>query len=734
MLQVFEDLRNGGVQVLQVPAPQTGKGRVLVRTAYSLISSGTDRANLDFAGKGLVGKARSRPDLVAQVLEKGRSEGVLTTFQKAMGRLDELMPMGYSAAGIVMAVGEGADGFRVGDKVACAGAGYASHAEVLSVPANLCVKVPDTVDLDAASFVALGSIALQGFRQSGAVVGDFVAVMGLGLVGLLSVGIARAAGCRVVGLDISQSKKELALTMGAELFVDMSVEEPVASVMDFTRGRGADCLLMAAATDSNQPTELAPALLRDRGTLVVVGVSQINIPRTPYYKKEIDVRLSRSYGPGRYDPQYEEQGRDYPVGYVRWTEGRNMEAFLDMLGTSRLKLGPLVTDVVPINRAVQAYDVILGKAPTVGPLVSILLKYGDDNATVGTRIDHAIATPTPGRIGISVVGAGGFTRSTLMPGLERLKDRIAFRGIASSTGSTAGVLGHKHGFAFSSSDWHSILEDAGTSLVFITTPHNLHVPMTVAALGAGKDVFVEKPLAISEDQLTELVEVVHSSGRRVMVGFNRRFSPLVEWLRAQMGNLRPSMIVYRVNAGPIPIDNWNNDVSIGGGRIIGEGCHFIDLMAFLAGARPASVFAGCSSASGPGSLPRDNCVVTVQFSNGCAGALMYETVGDKTCPKERLEVFAEGFAGSIDNFLRAECYAGGRVHRKRLPAQDKGFNREYSLVLDAMKTGAQFPIDFDDAVAVTRATFAVGESLAQQIPVSLAVSKQPGVPGADGQS
>jgi len=734
MLQVFEDLRNGGVQVLQVPAPQVGRGRVLVRTAYSLISSGTEKAALDFARKGLMEKARLRPDLVAQVLEKVHSEGIVTTFQKAMGKLDELMPMGYSAAGIVMAVGEGADGFRVGDKVACAGTGYANHAEVLSVPVTLCVKVPDTVGLDAASFVALGSIALQGFRQSGAVVGDFVAVLGLGLVGLLSVGIAHAAGCRVIGLDVSSSKGELAAAMGAERFVDMSVEEPVTSVTDFTRGRGADCLLMTAATDSNQPTELAPALLRDRGTLVVVGVSRIDVPRTPYYKKEIDIRLSRSYGPGRYDPQYEEQGRDYPVGYVRWTEGRNMEAFLDLLNAGGLKVGPLITDTVPIGDAAKAYDAILGKSPVEGPLVSVLIKYLGEITPYATMVGHTAPSPTSGKIGVSVIGAGGFTKSTLMPGLKRIKNRVALRGIVSSSGSNAGVLGHKYGFAFSSSDWHSALEDAETSLVCITTPHNLHVPMTIAALGAGKDVFVEKPLAISEPQLADLVEAVHTTGHRVMVGFNRRFSPLVEWLRAELGSLRPSMMVYRVNAGAIPIDNWNNDAAVGGGRLIGEGCHFIDLMTFLAGARPVSVFASCSSASGPGSLPRDNCVVTVQFGNGAVGALIYETVGDKTFPKERLEVFANGFAGSIDNFLRAECYVGGRVRRKKLLAQDKGFDREYALVLDSMKTGAPFPIDFDDAVAVTRATFAIGESLARQSPVSLLASEQPGVMASDGQS
>ncbi len=720
MKQIFENLKNGEIELLDVPVPNAGSGKILVKNYYSLISSGTERSMLEFGSKGLLAKAKSRPDLVKQVFEKVKSEGLLTTYKKAMHKLEDFLPLGYSSAGEVVDVGSGVSEFQKGDLVACAGGGYATHSEYVAVPKNLVVKLPEGVDPKDAAFVALGSIAMHGVRQSGVTVGDVAVVIGMGLVGLLTVQILKSAGCRVIGMDVVASKEDIAKELGADLFVNLTAEEPANEVMEFTKGRGADVVLMTASTKSNAPIELVPDIIRDRGTFVIVGVSKIDIPRTPYYKKEINVKFSRSYGPGRYDPIYEEMGVDYPIGYVRWTEKRNMEAFLTLVAERKIKVAPLVSYEFPIENGKEAYDIVSGKKSAEKPVIAILFKY---KSTVD-NIDKIIYTKKnydkkSGKIGVSVIGAGNFTKSTLMPNLVKLKDRVSLRGISSYGGSSAAVLANKFGFAYATSSYKEILQDKDTDLVFVTVPHSLHVPIAKDVLLSEKDVFVEKPLAINIEQLKEIVEVKNNVKNRIMIGFNRRFAPLTSWMKEQLGHQTPRIIIYRVNAGFVPLSHWINNPEVGGGRIIGEVCHFIDYMIYMFGSLPKEVYAKCSVTDNNRFSSKDNCILTISFENGSVGSVVYESIGDVTLPKERIEIFAQGFSGVIDNFIRAEVYKGGNIRRKKLLSQDKGFVNEYKEVFSAIKEGREFPIDFNDMVYTTLSTFAINKSIKEGKPVKL---------------
>ena len=712
MKQVFENLKNGEIEILDVPVPNVGSGKILVKNYYSLISSGTERSMLEFGSKGLIKKAKSRPDLVKQVLEKVKSEGLLTTYKKAIHKLEDFLPLGYSSAGEVIEVGKDVDKFHKGDLVACAGGGYATHSEYVVVPKNLTVKIPQGVSLEEASFVTLGSIAMQGVRQSGAVVGDTAIVIGLGLVGLLTIQILKSAGCRVIGMDVNPNKEKIAEKLGVDLFIDMNNGEPVGEVMDFTDGYGADEILMTASTSSNTPVELTPKIIRDRGTFVIVGVSKIDIPRTPYYKKEIAVKFSRSYGPGRYDSVYEEKGIDYPIGYVRWTEKRNMEAFLSLITEGKVNVKPLISYEFPIEKAKEAYDLVSGKKKADKPIIAILFKYDTAAKDIKRIIDlKSNYKKVDNGIGISVVGAGNFTKSTLMPNLSKFKGKISLRGVSSYRGSSAAILAKKYGFAYSTSDYKKVSEDPDTDLAFITVPHNLHVPIAKELLKSGKDVFVEKPLAINIDQLKEIIKVRQDTGKRVMVGFNRRFAPLTKWERKQLGSQIPRIITYRVNAGPLPIDHWINDPNVGGGRIIGEVCHFVDYLTYMFGSYPKEVYGKCANINNKEFLAADNCVFTLEFENGSIGNIIYESIGDKAFPKERIEIYADNFVGIIDNFARAEIYKNGGVRRKKLLTQNKGFVNEYKEVLTALRNGDDFPIDFNDIIYTTLTTFALKEAI-----------------------
>jgi len=712
MKQVFENLKNGKIEMLDVPVPNAGSGKILVKNYYSLISNGTERSMLEFGSKGLIEKAKSRPDLVKQVIEKVKSEGLIATYKKAMHKLEDFLPLGYSSAGEIIELGKNVDEFHKGDLVACAGSGYATHSEYIVVPKNLAVRIPEGVSLEEASFATVGSIAMQGIRQSGAVVGDTAVVVGLGLVGLLIVQILKAAGCRVIGMDVNPDKKYIAEKLGVDIFLDMNNGEPVGEVMDFTNGYGADEVLITASTSSNTPIELTPKIIRDRGTLVIVGVSKIDIPRTPYYKKEITVKFSRSYGPGRYDPVYEEKGIDYPIGYVRWTEKRNMEAFLSLIIEGKVNVKPLISYEFPIEKNKEAYNLVSGKKSTDKPIIAILFKYKtstkDIKRTVNLKNDYKVMN---NGIDISVVGAGNFTKSTLMPNLSKFKGKISLRGVSSYGGSSAAILAKKYGFAYSTSDYKKIAEDSDTDLVFITVPHNLHVPIAKELLKSGKDVFIEKPLAINIEQIKEIIKFRQDTGKRVMVGFNRRFSPLVQWERKQLDSQMPGIIIYRVNAGSVPIDHWINDPNVGGGRIIGEVCHFVDYLIYMFGSYPKEVYGKCVNMHNKEFLAVDNCVFALEFENGSIGNIVYESIGNKAFPKERIEIYANNFVGIIDNFVSAKAYKGGGVHRKKLLNQDKGFLKEYEEVLTALRKGDDFPIDFNDIIYTTLTTFALKEAI-----------------------
>jgi len=713
--QVVQNYRSGELRLEEVPAPRLHSGGLLVANRFSLVSAGTERMKVEQASMSLLGKARARPDQVAKVLQSVRQQGLVDTARKVMDRLDSLTPLGYSSAGVVAAAGSGAGEFAVGDRVACAGAGYANHAELVYVPHNLAVKVPDGVSMEAAAFTTVGAIALQGLRQAEVAMGDTVAVIGLGLVGQLTVQLLKAAGCRVVGVDIDPRRLELARACGANLALPRADATPEA-VRGFTQGRGVDAAIVTAATSSNDPLELAAAICRDRGRVTVVGAVRVEIPNTlksHFYEKELELRMSRSYGPGRYDPSYEEQGVDYPVGYVRWTEKRNMEAFLDLLAEGRLNLDPLITHRRPFAEAEAAYRLLTGEG--AGEVVGILLDYGEPDVAALTAPPPPPPAPEAARgpkeqVGVSLIGAGNHARAKILPPLQA-SGRVRWRGVTTASGITARDVARKQNMAYVANDTRTLLDDPHTDAVVITTRHGSHAALTAAALRAGKDVFVEKPLALSEEQLREVVAAQHASGRRVMVGFNRRFAPhavrLSEFFTPRAA---PLMMLYRVNAGYQAPTNWYQDPVQGGGRIVGECGHFVDLMAFLAGAPPSRVVA---RAVADPSLPTpDNVAITVDFADGSVGTLVYSSAGDLSYPKERLEVFGQGRVGVLDDF-RTLTLAGGGKQRElsdRLQ-QDKGHAAQMAAFVEAASGRVPWPVSFDEQVATTLATILALHSL-----------------------
>jgi len=714
--QVLQSLRTGETTVADVPVPTPKPGTALVRTAASLVSAGTERMVVDFARKSLVGKARSRPDLVRQVLDKVRREGLLTTLDATFNRLDQPMPLGYSSAGTILALGEGMVGFKVGDRVACAGGGYAVHAEYALVPQNLLVLLPDGVDFESAAFVTLGAIALHGFRLAHAQLGERVAVIGLGLLGLLTVEIARAAGCEVFGVDLDPDRVQRAARLGA---VAVPRQDAEARAGTFSRGRGVDAVLICADTSSDDPVHLAGAITRDRAKVVAVGAVGFNIPRKPYYEKELTFLTSRSYGPGRYDPGYEERGQDYPIGYVRWTEGRNLEAFVDLLAAGRLDVKPLITHRFPVERAPEAYELITGKTKEafLGVVLTYLDVSGVKDQVSGKPVSYNTPrltpdTQKPDAVKLGVIGAGNFATAVMLPAIQKIPG-IELVGIASTSGLNAQHAANKFGARYAASDENQILDDPDINTVAILTRHDSHARLVVAALQAGKHVFCEKPLAITSDQLSvirdQLLDTEHCP--LITVGFNRRFASLGQKLHAFFANRSESMYVhYRVNAGFLPLTHWLHDPVQGGGRIIGEACHFVDFLAFLVGQPPASV----SAASLPdgGKYRADNVQMMFTFPDGSVGTVTYLANGDKSFPKERVEVFCGGRVAVLDDFRSLEMVHDGRreVIRSRL-RQDKGHRGIWEAFARAIITGATPPIPVEHLLGVTAATFAAVEGL-----------------------
>ncbi len=706
MKQLLQNLRDGKTEVAEVPVPTPQPGMVLVRTAASLVSAGTERMLVEFAEKSLVGKARSRPDLVRQVVDKARREGVLSTLEAAFNRLDQPMPLGYSSAGTIVALGEGVTGFQVGQRVACGGGGHAVHAEYALVPQNLLAALPDAVSFEAGAFATLGAVALHGFRLAGPQVGERVAVIGLGLLGLLAVGVARQASCAVFGVDLNPSRVELASRMGATASLSTGAEE---AAIAFSRGQGCDLVLICASSESNDPVELAAAIARDRARIVAVGAVGMNIPRREYYEKELTFMVSRSYGPGRYDPAYEEKGQDYPIGYVRWTEGRNLQAFVDLLAAG-LDVSPLITHRFPIESASVAYDLLTGKRGEA--YLGIVLTYPESAQRPLQRVTfRPAAAPSAAQVRLGVLGAGNFATATLLPALQRVKglERV---GIASASGLSARHAARRHGFAYAASDTEEILNDAAVNTVAVLTRNNLHAAQALDALRAGKHVFCEKPVALNEDELGEIMaELEKPNCPLLMVGFNRRFAPLAVRLQSFLtGRGEPLYAHYRVNAGYLPPEHWLNDPAIGGGRIIGEACHFVDFITFLVGQPPSAV----SAAGLPdgGRYSRDNVSMTFEFPDGSVGVVDYLANGYRALPKERIEVFAGGRSAVLDDFRRLELYHRGRreVFRSRL-RQDKGHRAEWDAFARAVAAGGPPPIPYEHLLGVTRAIFAAMDAL-----------------------
>ncbi len=701
MKQIIQNFRTGVLKVDEVPETICKSGGVLVSNVASLISAGTEKMVVDFARKSLVGKAQERPDLVRQVLDKLKRDGLVNTINTVRARLDAPLALGYSCAGVVREVGRGAEEFAVGDRVACAGMNYASHAETIFVPKNLAVKIPDGVSFDEAAFVTLGAIALQGVRTAEVKLGDAVAVIGLGLLGQLTAQILKAAGCRVIGIDLDASKIELATSFGADAAIRRG-DDVETAIKRFTDSHGVDAVIVAAAADTNDPIELAGMIARDRAIVSMIGAVRMDVPRKIYYEKELQLRLSRSYGPGRYDARYEEQGIDYPIGYVRWTERRNMQEFLRLISTGAVKLAPLITHRFPIEQAESAYEIITGKRSE--PYLGILLQYSPDQSRAGERkVVTLHGNRGGGEVRLGVIGAGNFARSVLLPRLAKTA-QVSLAGIATATGRNAKAVGEQYGFGFCTTDYRELLARDEINAILIATRHDTHARFAAEAVRAGKTVFVEKPLAIDKEGLNEVAEAVAKSNGRVMVGFNRRFSSLSTAMKQHLNGVGPLAITYRVNAGEIPKESWIQNEE-GGGRIAGEVCHFVDYLQFLTGADPVEVFAYNLAGS------TDTLSIIVRLSDGSVGNINYFATGDRGFPKERIEVYGGDRTAVLDDFRKLEMWRYGRRNMSKRLIPDKGFDLELSLFIQAIQEGGDMPIAWRSAVKTTLATLCVGSAL-----------------------
>jgi predicted dehydrogenase len=714
MRQVLQSYRTGELELADVPAPVLEQGSVLVLTRASLVSVGTERMVMDLAKKSLVGKARARPDLVRKVMERVARDGLVAAGKAVLNKLDQTIPHGNSCVGRAIAVAEDVGGITVGDRVACAGAKYANHAEVNLVPKNLCARVPESVDDEAASFVTVGAIALQGIRTASPTLGETFAVIGLGLIGQLVAQLLRANGCRVLGVDLDARKVALARELGADAAVTRDADV-TAAALALTNGRGVDGVLICAATGSNDPVVLAGELCRDRGRVVVVGAVGMEVPRRPYYDKEISFHQSRSYGPGRYDPSFEESGHDYPIGYIRWTEQRNMEAFLGACASGALRTRELVTHRFSIGRAQEAYALIASGADPLG----VILEYPARQAAADERV---LTVPRPaaqrdGKIRIGFIGAGAFAGGTLVPAFARQRG-VRLETIVSARGYSARHVATRFKFASFGSDAEAVAKDGGLDAVVIATRHNLHATQARLALESGKHVFVEKPLALRDEELERVIEAARSAGTVLAVGYNRRFSPLGEELaRFFSGRREPLVMHYRVNAGQIPSESWIHDPAIGGGRIIGEVCHFIDFCAFLAASSPTTVYA---QAVGPAGAARadDNVDLSVRFADGSLATIAYVATGDPTVGKEHVEVLGDGAYAALDDFRDLLLVRGGRRKHVKKAAQDKGHRACAAAFIEGMR-GTREPQGLASLASITRATFAAVESLSTGEPVAV---------------
>ena len=723
MKQVVQHLSNPNPVVEDVPAPRASSGTILVHTQASLVSAGTERMVVDFVEKNLLEKAKSRPDLVKQTVDKARTQGVLQTMEAVRNKLQGAMPLGYSAAGIVIDVGAGVSGFAVGDRVAIGGAG---HAEIIRASPTLTAKIPDNVTFEQAAYSTLGAIALQGVRLADIALGERVAVIGLGLLGQLTVQLLRAAGCDVVGFDLQQDRADLALQLGATSASSTSGAFAVAC-SKATSGRGVDAVLITADTPSHDPVTLAAEVARDKGTVVAVGNVGTHLPRKPYFEKELTFRVSRSYGPGRYDASYEEDGNDYPFGYVRWTEQRNIGAISDLIGQGRLDVDVLTSHKLDINDAPHAYDIITNK--TDESFLGVVLTYPEKVSTERTLHLLPPAPPldvtgdTVSEVRLGVIGAGNYANATLLPIAQKTR-HIALTTVVSGGGMTARTTADRFAFRRCSTDYNEVLADDDVNTVALLTRHNLHAKQAAAALDANKHVFVEKPLCLNEDELHDVIAAHQRAQdeerpRSLVVGYNRRFAPFVLTLRKVLDDVHePLMINARVNAGFIPADNWTQNPLVGGGRLLGEGCHFIDLAIFLAGQVPTQVTTWALGDAG--NYCDDNLQINLRFADGSMACIHYLANGDKGFGKELFEVFGGGVAARLDDYRSLTIRGPGvSIDKSARLRPDKGHAGCLAAFAQHLVKGGPSPIPFSEVVLSTATSLAAQRSLQTSEPVDI---------------
>lgn len=696
MKQILQNLKNGATELIDKPCPQTGRHQLFIKTSASLVSAGTERMLIDFGKGNYLQKARQQPDKVRMVIDKIKTDGLMPTVDSVFAKLDTPLPLGYCNVGRVAEIGSAlTTDFQVGDRVVSNG----HHAEAVFISPNLCARIPETVTDEAATFTVVGAIALQGIRLAQPTLGEYFVVTGLGLIGLLAVQIFVANGCQVLGIDFDSSKCALARTFGAQT-VDLSKgEDPVVASVRFSHGRGVDGVLITASTKSSEPVLQAADMCRKRGRIVLVGVTGLELSRTIFYEKELSFQVSCSYGPGRYDPVYEDKAQDYPFAYVRWTEQRNFEAILDLMAAGKIDVAPLITHRFPLSEAEKAYQMIAGNTE---PYIGIVLTYEPDQVDLSKTVTLGSEEPaTAGSPMIGMIGAGGYAGGVLLPAMKKAGD-ARFRSIASSSGVSGTHLGRKFDFVSSTTDMETIFADPDINTVVITTRHNSHAALVGKGLQAGKHVFVEKPLCLTLEELAQIEALAAEHPRQLlMVGFNRRFSPLVMALREALAVLpEPKAMVMTVNAGAIPMDHWTQDLKVGGGRMIGEACHFIDLLRHVAGRSIVSY-----DVMGMTSPAKDSFSVNLSFDDGSIGTVHYLANGTKSFPKERLEVFCGGRILHLDNFRSLRGHGFGKGFKNiRLWRQDKGQTEQMKAFFRAISQGGMAPISREEIFEVSRVT------------------------------
>jgi predicted dehydrogenase/threonine dehydrogenase-like Zn-dependent dehydrogenase len=718
--QVVQNYKSGELALLDVEVPACKPGGVLVRTAYSLISTGTEMMKVSEASLSLVGKAKARPDQVAKVMQSVAANGLGATYRKAMNKLDSYTPLGYSLCGVVEEVGAGIHDVAVGDFVACAGNEHALHAELNWVPKNLYSRVPDGVDPRHAAFGTVGSIAMQGVRRGEPQIGDIALVIGLGLIGQLVVQLLVASGVRVVGVDPDPARCALAEQLGALKCADPGTGVIDTAVAEITAGHGVDQVYLAAGGSTNEPVELAAKLSRDRGRVIDIGKCSLNLPWNAYYEKELDVRFSRSYGPGRYDPEYELEGRDYPIGQVRWTERRNLECVVDLMGSGRLDVEPLISHVSHFSDAVETYRKL-----NEGELKAVAVLFEYEKRTAGTA-EQAVtavsvpkpsvvrAAPKPGGVRIGFIGAGNYASSMLLPHLAEM-EYVDLNEVVTTSALSGANAKRKFGFAKATTDVDSMLEDTSIDAVFIVTRHSSHAELTRRALLAGKAVFVEKPLALSEKELEIVLGAIEESGNdRLQVGFNRRFAPLLNEAMLHFGpRIGPASVRYLVNAGQLDASSWYNQADSEGSRFAGEGGHFIDTVSWLLGSDPVSVYATAT----PG---HQDLQILLRYPDGSTASIAYTTSGSSAFPKETIDVTADGKVLKFDDFARASVFGRKKWASSRIPkGRDKGQAAELEAFVNALTTGVAMPVSVESLASTTLATLAVNRSLETGAPVRI---------------